>query len=61
MNIGIAATYCEFEDINLTAADHDDKIRHVAENQRGNLTVKLLAMIDQRHLDRSSSFTGFAR
>jgi len=45
------ATYCEFEDINFTAIDLDDKIRRVAENQRGNLKVeKLLAMIDQRHL-----------
>jgi hypothetical protein len=33
MNIGIAATYCEFEDINFTAADIDDKTRRVAENQ----------------------------
>jgi hypothetical protein len=41
MNIGIAATYCEFEDINLTAADIDAKILRVIENQRlgGNLTV----------------------
>ena len=31
MDIGIAATCCEFEDINLTAADLDDKIRRVAE------------------------------
>ena len=52
MNIGIAATHYEFEDINLTAADLDDKIRRVAENQRGNLTVeKLLAIVDQRRLD----------
>ena len=51
MNIGITATYCDFEDINLTAADLD-KIRRVAENQWGNLSVeKLLPMIYQRHLD----------
>ena len=51
MNIGIAATYCNFEDINLMAADLD-KIRCVVENQQGNLSVeKLLPMIDQRHLD----------
>ena len=31
MDIGIAATCCEFEDINITAADLDDKIRRVAE------------------------------
>jgi len=55
MNIEIAATYCEFEDINVTAADIDDKIRRVAESQRGNLTVeKLLAMMDQRHGVRAS-------
>jgi hypothetical protein len=52
MNIGIAATYCEFEDIDLKAADLDDKIRRVAENKRASLTVEqLLAMIDQQHLD----------
>ena len=53
MNIGIAATYCEFEDVDLKAADLDDKIRRVAENKRANLTVEqLLTMIDQQHLDR---------
>ena len=52
MNIGIAATYCEFEDVDLNAADLDDKIRRVAENRRADLTVEqLLAMIDQKHLD----------
>jgi hypothetical protein len=58
MNIGVAAaTYCEVEDVNLTAADLDDKIRRVAENKWADLTVeKLLAMIDQKHLD--TSFTG---
>ena len=51
----IIATYCEFRDINLTAADINDKIRRVAESQRGNLTVEtLLAMMDQRHLDTVS-------
>ena len=52
MNIGIAATYCEFEDVDLKAADLDDKIRRVAENKREKLTVEqLLAMIDHQHLD----------
>ena len=34
MNIRIAATYREFEDIDVKAADLDDKIRRVAENKR---------------------------
>ena len=51
MGIVIAATYCEFEYINLTTADINDKIRGVAESQRGHLTIEtLLAMVDQRHL-----------
>ena len=51
----ITATYCEFRDIDLTAADIKDKIRRVAESQRGNLTVEtLLAMMDQRQLDTAS-------
>ncbi|PPQ76949.1 hypothetical protein CVT26_007946 [Gymnopilus dilepis] len=52
MNIGIAATYCELEDIDPTWADLDDRRRRVAENKRAELTVDaLLKMIDQSHLD----------
>ena len=39
MKIGIAATYCEFDDINLKAADLDDKIQRVSENKCVNLPV----------------------
>ena len=39
MKIGIEATYCKFNDINLKAADLDDKIRWVSENKRANLPV----------------------
>ena len=51
MNIGNAATYCEFDDIDLKAANLDDKNRRLSENKRANLTVEhLLAMIDE-HLN----------
>ncbi|PPR02512.1 LOW QUALITY PROTEIN: hypothetical protein CVT26_011996 [Gymnopilus dilepis] len=52
MNIGIAATYCELEDMDPSWADLDDRRRRVAENKRTDLTVDaLLKTIDQSHLD----------
>lgn len=52
MNIGIAATYCELEDIDLTAADLDDKRLRLAANKRANINVDdLLNLVDQKHLD----------
>lgn len=52
MNTGIAATYCELEDVDITAADLDEKRRLVSENRRAKVTIEeLLGMIDHRHLD----------
>ena len=56
MNIGIAATYIELEDVDPKAFDLDDKLKRLAENKRAKLTVnQLIDMIDQPHLDVVSS------
>jgi hypothetical protein len=51
LNIGIAATYIEIEDIDPKAFDLDDKRRRLADSKRNNLNVDtLLGMIDEGHL-----------
>lgn len=57
MNIGIAATYCELEGIDIDARDLQDRRKRIVENKRTELTVEqLLGMIDQHHLDTVYSF-----
>ncbi|KAH7905521.1 hypothetical protein BJ138DRAFT_1130454 [Hygrophoropsis aurantiaca] len=52
MNVGIAATYIELEDIDPKALDLQDKQERLNENKRKSLSVEqLLQFIDQRHLD----------
>jgi hypothetical protein len=52
MNIGIAATYCELEGVDLAAVDFAERQKLVFENKRSKLTVHdLLSFIDQKHLD----------
>ena len=52
MNIGIAATYCELEETDITAFDLMDKRLRIAENRRASLTVEQLAsFLDQKHLN----------
>lgn len=56
MNIGIAATYCELEGVNLSAVDLDERRKLVLEDKRSKLTVSnLLSLIDQKHLDTTFS------
>jgi len=53
MNIGIAATFTEIEGVNSSALDPDDRMRRIADSDRGNLTVdRLHCMIDEEHLER---------
>ena len=60
MDIGIAATCCEFEDINLTAADLDDKIRRVAETSGKILQLRSCwRWLTRGTWTRSPSFIGF--
>lgn len=52
MNVGIAATYCELEGVDIDARDLQDRRKRVAENKHAELSVgQLLAMIVQPHLD----------
>lgn len=52
MNIGIAATYCELEDPDLSAVDLGERRKLVLEDKRSKLTIdNLLSLIDQKHLD----------
>jgi hypothetical protein len=52
LNIGIAATYIELEDIDPKAFNLDDKRQRLKENKRRNLTVdQLLGFIDNKHID----------
>jgi hypothetical protein len=52
MNIGIAATYCELDGVDLAAVDFAERQKLVLENRRSKLTVhELLSIIDQKHLD----------
>ncbi|KAH7920579.1 hypothetical protein BV22DRAFT_996910, partial [Leucogyrophana mollusca] len=52
MNVGLAATYVELEDIDPKAYDLDDKQRRLTESTRSKLTVEqLYEFIDQKHLD----------
>ena len=56
MNIGIAATYCELEGVNLSAVDLDEQRKLVLEDKRSKLTVSnLLSLIDQKHLNTTFS------
>ena len=52
LNISIAATYIELDDIDLKAFDLDDKHRRLKENRRQATTVdQLLAFVDNKHID----------
>lgn len=52
MNIGIAATYCELDNVDIKAADLDDKRSRLAANKRAAVSIEdLLNLIDQNHLD----------
>lgn len=52
LNIGMAATYIELEDVDPKAFDLDDKRQRLTENKRSKLDVdQLLALIDQDHLE----------
>ena len=52
MNVGLAATYIEMEDIPESAFDLEDKRQRLAENKRGKLTVeRLLGMVDTKHVN----------
>ena len=58
MNIGIVATFTEIEGVDGSALDPDDRMRRIADGDRGNLTVdRLCRMIDEEHLERESRYT----
>ena len=57
MNIGIVATFTEIEGVDGSALDPDDRMRQIADSDRGNLTVdRLRRMIDEEHLERESVY-----
>ncbi|KAF9035143.1 hypothetical protein BJ165DRAFT_1355933 [Panaeolus papilionaceus] len=52
MNIGIAGTFYELKDVNITALDLNDRRERLTKNERANLNVHaLMSWIDQPHLD----------
>ena len=52
MNVGLAATYVELEGIHPNALNFADKMAHVANSRRSNLTIsQLLGYLDQKHID----------
>jgi hypothetical protein len=58
MNIGITATYCKLEDVDLTSINYAEQKKLLLENRRSKLTVNdLLSLIDQKHLDTTSLAT----
>lgn len=56
MNVGMAATVAEVLDYDANAFNLDDKLAHVAQNKRKDLTVdSLAAMVDYDHLNTVGS------
>lgn len=52
LNIGLAATYFEVEDVNISAFDLDNKRERISEGHRKTLTAeKLAGYIDSGHLE----------
>lgn len=52
LNIGLAATYYEVEDVDPAVFDLEDKRQRLAENKRKDLTVnQLLAFVDSQHIE----------
>ena len=52
MNIGIAATYCKLEGVDLAGVDFAERQKLVLKNRRSKLTIHdLLSIIDHKHLD----------
>ncbi|KAJ3524266.1 hypothetical protein NMY22_g11076 [Coprinellus aureogranulatus] len=52
MNIGLAATYCELPDIDISSLDLEDRKKRIAENKRASLTFDMLfSYLNMEHLN----------
>ena len=52
LNIGLAATYYEVEDVDPAVFDLEDKRQRLAEKKRKDLTVnQLLGFVDSQHIE----------